>query len=248
MVQTTQAPATQEPSGLEKTLDQSCCISSTPPTDSSASKKKKKKSKKSAVVPEINDYYTNTMKPYPVTLRATKAKGRHAVASEPLEEGTTVCLEKATGFVVRSAFIDQQCHICLDDLTTKMACSDCKLIYYCSQACVEKDTLHHRACSVLAQVPAIGRSTDVDPDLLRLMVYLLAKRQEEKEGREGEDGMHATPYWCVDDLLSHKENASPAFIRVISDAGNPPPGKEQKTENSPTDCNRRIDFFFIFYF
>jgi hypothetical protein len=65
------------------------------------------------------------------------------------------------------------------------------------------------------------------------MVYLLAKRQEEKEGREGEDGMHATPYWCVDDLLSHKVNASPAFIRVISDAGNPPPGKRAENRKQP---------------
>ncbi|CAO3589910.1 unnamed protein product [Absidia cylindrospora] len=165
------------------------------------------------------------MSRYPVSLKITKAKGRHAISSKALDEGTTVCLEKATGFVVRSDYMDQQCHICLDDLTTKMACSDCKMVYYCSQGCVEKDTLHHRVCDILCQVPAIGRSTDVDPDLLRLMIYLLAKRQEEQETKDDNDengaddnDIQCTPYWCVDDLLSHKENASQAFIKVVSDA------------------------------
>ncbi|KAI8335584.1 hypothetical protein BC941DRAFT_472239 [Chlamydoabsidia padenii] len=219
MVQAIETSTPQGQSGLEKSIEQSCNISA--PNDSTtASKKKKKKTKKSLPIPEINEYYAEAMKRYPVSLRTSKAKGRHAVASQPLEEGTTVCLEKATGFVVRSDYMDQQCHICLDDLVTKMACSDCKMIYYCSQACVEKDTSHHRVCSLLAQVPAIGRSTDVDPDLLRLIIYLLAKRQEEKDGQVSvdDDDLHSTPYWCVDDLLSHKENASPAFIKVISDA------------------------------
>ncbi|KAI9308593.1 hypothetical protein BJ944DRAFT_259961 [Cunninghamella echinulata] len=159
------------------------------------------------------------MKQYPVRLNITKAKGRHAVALEDISEGTTVCLEQATAFIVRSDYMDQQCHICLDDLSTKMACSDCKMVYYCSQKCIEMDEHHHQVCSLLSQITTIGRSTDVDPDLLRLMVYLLLRKKIEKEDENNNiNPRTATPYWCVEELLSHKEKAAPAFIKVISNA------------------------------
>ncbi|KAI8093892.1 uncharacterized protein BX664DRAFT_379003 [Halteromyces radiatus] len=196
---------------LDKALETSCMI------DDTTKKTKKKKKNKKKIVQDIDDYYLKTMMPYPVTLKATKTKGRHAVASCTIDQGTTVCLEKATAFVVRSDYIDQQCHVCLDDLSTKMMCSDCKMVYYCSQTCVQSDHHHTRVCALLSQVIPIGQSTDVDPDLLRLMIYLLAKRQQnDEEEEEEEDG--STPYRCVLDLLSHKENASLAFIKVVTDA------------------------------
>ncbi|CAO3646060.1 unnamed protein product [Cunninghamella blakesleeana] len=203
----------------------SCNLSETTAAATTAAKKKKNKKKKNTVIVEdLNNYYIEYMKQYPVKLNNTKAKGRHAVAINDINEGTTVCLEKATAFIVRSEYIDQQCHICLEDLQTKMACSDCRMVFYCSQKCIQKDIHHHQVCSLLSKLTSIGQSTDVDPDLLRLMIYLLLRKnvdleeENEKEQRDYSDNNN-TPYWCVEELLSHKEKVSSDFIKVISNAG-----------------------------
>ncbi|KAL0089241.1 hypothetical protein F4703DRAFT_1733874 [Phycomyces blakesleeanus] len=185
-------------------------------------KKKKPKKKTGAPAEPISEYYQKALVDYPVSLRNTKAKGRHAAASGPIAEGTTVCHEQATAFVVRSEFIDQQCHVCLDTLATKLMCSDCKKSFYCSQACLDRDTTHPKVCSIISQVDTIGRSTDTDPDLLRLMVLLMAKRMEEadipEENKTEYKPLSQTPYWCVEDLLSHREHADRAFINVLTEA------------------------------
>lgn len=169
----------------------------------------------------IAPYYQKVLAKYPVLLRHTKAKGRHAAASRNLDQGVTVCQEQATAFVVRSEYIDQQCHVCLESLAAAkraMMCQDCKKAFYCSNACLERDTgVHRLICTALAQVDAIGRATDVDPDLLRLILLLLARRQLEMD----QDAMlEGTPFWCVNDLVSHRDRANPAFVAVVKDAGN----------------------------
>lgn len=201
----------------------SCNISSTTvttiATTTTTKKKKNKKKKNATVIEDLNEYYIEYMKQYPVKLNNTKAKGRHAVAISDINEGTTVCLEQATAFIVRSEYMDQHCHICLEDLKTKMACSDCRMVFYCSQQCIQKDIHHHKVCTLLSKLSTIGQSTDVDPDLLRLMVYLLLRKNIESEEKENNDHNN-TPYWCVEELLSHKEKVSFDFIKVISNAGN----------------------------
>jgi hypothetical protein len=201
-------------------LNDSCQIQSTKPK-----KKKNKNKKKNVVVESLNPFYQQALEQYPVKLNNTKTKGRHAVARENLNEGVDLCQEQATAFVVRSEFIDQQCHVCLADLETKMMCYDCKKTFYCSQACLEKDDLHTFVCDPFAQVDAIGRATDVDVDLLRLMTLLMARRHldtttSEKKQEEEEDNttIQTTPYWCVEDLISHRENAESAFINVLTEA------------------------------
>ncbi|KAI8378456.1 hypothetical protein BD560DRAFT_390483 [Blakeslea trispora] len=198
---------------LSNNLEESCSIS----------KKKKKSNKKKSNGPApspLNPFYEQALGSYPVKLNNTKAKGRHAVAAENIEVGVTLCQEKATAFVVRSDFLDQQCHVCLADLKQKMMCSDCQQAFYCSNECLQKDNdIHILACSSLKQVNSIGNATDVDPDLLRLMTLLMARRfldvdTKENDSRNG----NPTPYWCVEDLVSHKESAHPAFIKVLTEA------------------------------
>lgn len=179
--------------------------------------KKKKNNKKKVVVESLNPFYEQVLSNYPVKLNTSKAKGRHAVAAEHLSEGVDLCQEQATAFVVRSEFIDQQCHVCLTDLSQKMMCSDCKKTFYCSQTCMEKDDLHTLVCDPFAQIDAIGRATDVDADLLRLMTLLIARKYKNGE-TEAKDTIQPTPYWCVEDLISHRESAEPAFIHVLTEA------------------------------
>lgn len=208
---------------LADKLDQSCKIeSNTDIIKKSSSAKKKKNKKKNNEVEPINMFYEKALHRYPIQLKSTKAKGRHAVASKNLEEGAILCQEQATAFVVRSDFIDQQCHVCLEDLEAqKLMCSDCKKSYYCSKDCLENDDLHHLICGPLSQVDAIGRSTDVDPDLLRLMTMLMACRYRDAKVNNKWDGsgeIHHTPFWCVDDLISHRDLTETSFINVITDA------------------------------
>lgn len=205
---------------LAEKLDQSCQIQSnddTTTTTTKPSSKKKKNKKKNQVVESLNPFYQGRMEQFPVRVNNTKTKGRHAVASENLKEGVDTIVEKATSFVVRSEFIDQQCHICLNDLDAqKIKCSDCNTSFYCSQSCKQKDHLHAFACDPFSQLYAIGRATDVDPDLLRLMTILIARKYVDSTDEQAYKD--STPFWCVDDLLSHRESCSSGFIKVVTDA------------------------------
>ncbi|OBZ88940.1 N-lysine methyltransferase SMYD2 [Choanephora cucurbitarum] len=198
---------------LSNNLAESCSIS----------KKKKKSNKKKSSGPPpspLNSFYEQALASYPVKLNNTKAKGRHAAAAENIEAGVTLCQEQATAFIVRSEFLDKQCHVCLADLQQKMMCSDCQKAFYCSKECLEKDNdVHVLACSSLKQAEAIGKATDVDPDLLRLMALLMTRRFLDASHKE-ENNLHVgpTPYWCVEDLISHRENANTAFTKVLTEA------------------------------
>lgn len=193
--------------------------------------KNTKKNEKAPLTP-IHQFYHDALSDYPVSLRNTKTKGRHAVASRPLDEGTTVCLEQAAAFIVRSQYLDEHCHVCLDTLTAKkLMCSDCQKSFYCSSTCLEKDTTHTIVCSAFSQVDAIGRATDVEADMLRLIALLLARRQRDNENNRNRDQCskededkekkknNPTPYWCVEDLVSHRERSDPNFIKVMTEAG-----------------------------
>jgi SET and MYND domain-containing protein len=196
---------------LEKKMDQ-CAL------EKNKRKKKKKSSSGSGALTPVASFYKKALHPYPVNLNNTKAKGRHAVAATKLDAGVVVCQEQASAFVVRSEYLDQQCHVCLSDLKQKLMCSDCRMTYYCSEECLKKDNdLHVLVCAPFAQVEAIGRVTDVEPDMLRLMTLLLARKHIDQMAEESQQ-LAPTPYWCVEDLLSHKENADPAFVRVINEA------------------------------
>ncbi|KAI7860712.1 hypothetical protein BDC45DRAFT_600531 [Circinella umbellata] len=204
-------------------------IESGPPKKKS-NKKKKKSAAASGPIEPINPYYEQVMQTYPVLLRSTKAKGRHATASKQLDEGTTIFYEQATAFVVRSDYIDEHCHVCLDLITTKMMCSDCQKSFYCSKECFEKDRdTHALVCYPMAVIESIARATDVDVDLLRLITLLLARRQRDNENKDAPDdgdnhkqnqqATTPTPFWCTEDLISHRNHANPAFVRVVKEAG-----------------------------
>ena len=208
------------------------------PPKKKPNKKKKKSAAASGPVEPIDPYYEQVMQTYPVLLRNTKAKGRNAAASKQLDEGTTIFFEQATAFVVRSEYIDEHCHVCLDPLTTKMMCSDCRKSFYCSKECFERDNdTHTLVCSPMAVIDSIARATDVDVDLLRLITLLLARRQQDNDNNDAtDDDKHhddddndtdkqkrqattPTPFWCTKDLISHRNHANPAFVRVVKEAG-----------------------------
>ncbi|KAI8997561.1 hypothetical protein BDB01DRAFT_44491 [Pilobolus umbonatus] len=204
---------------LANELDQQCKLdqhSSTP-----KKKSNKKKSKKNTVE-SLNPLYENFFLNIPIAIKNTKAKGRHAVATENLAPGMLASNEKAVAFVVRSDFIDEQCHVCLSTLEQKLMCGDCKKVFYCSNSCMEKDERHRFLCDALDQIDGIAQATDVDADLIRLIITLMAQKHLDKDKKSGLSNNQATSsqafFWCVDDLVSHRDKAEPIFLAVVKEA------------------------------
>lgn len=204
------------------------------------SKKKKKKSSAAAIPSDLSIDYTGLMSAFPVTLRTTNAKGRHSVARDPLPAGTTVCFERATAFIVRSPHISEMCHRCLDplegddgkDITSRFLCEECGVAVYCSRGCMKDDALdeHGMTCTTLGKIKEVAAKTDIDVDLLRMVVGLMARRwldikEEQKEGEDGKGrkavdlGKTPTPYKCVNDLVHHRDRSDVEFIKVVTTAG-----------------------------
>ncbi|KAJ1671498.1 hypothetical protein EV182_007597, partial [Spiromyces aspiralis] len=120
--------------------------------------KKKKKSKK--VVPD-NSNYASVEAIYPIEVKSSIGRGRHALAARRISEGTLVSAETATAFVVRTSCLYQFCQNCLrpskvedsvrqvvDPQTgkpvpgrtqqvqvAKITCRDCDMAAYCSDEC-----------------------------------------------------------------------------------------------------------------
>ncbi|RUS33140.1 hypothetical protein BC938DRAFT_472892 [Jimgerdemannia flammicorona] len=212
----------------------------TPLTAAAASKPKSKKKKKkpaSTVAgpsdPTID--YPALMSAFPITLRTTNAKGRHSVAREPLAAGVTVCLERATTFIVRTPHLQELCHWCMDPLTgedgkeekvtSHFACESCGVAVYCSKGCMEEDARdgHALTCGTVGKLKDVAERTDVDVDLLRMVVGLMARRVEDlkevvvKEGKVDSD-KRRTPFKCVGDLVHHRDKNDAAFIKVVTAA------------------------------
>ncbi|KAI8991252.1 hypothetical protein BDF20DRAFT_831308 [Mycotypha africana] len=212
---------------LEKKLDEQLNING---NNNNVTKKSNKKKKKSAgagavsAVTDIPEYYHQALSDYPVQLNTTKAKGRHAVAAKNLPEGTILCEEQGAAFVVRTPFIDAQCHLCFSSIKQRTVCPQCQKAYYCSSECFDSDSQRHALmCNGLKEIENIAQATDTDVDLLRLMVALMARRCLDKtkideESRKRRGLAPNTPFWCVEDLLSHRDKAEPAFIQVVSEA------------------------------
>ncbi|KAI9289004.1 hypothetical protein BC943DRAFT_315774 [Umbelopsis sp. AD052] len=183
--------------------------------------KKNKKKKKPTASGEISQQCRDLLSAFPVELQNTRAKGRHAIASESLEPGTTVCREQATSYIVRSPYIDKQCHVCLNsldhgDISHSFTCDACNRVYYCSEECRDHDrAMHDSMCIVINRLDGIASECSVDVDLLRLMLGLLARRaQVPQDGQTGTP----TPFEYVLELVHNREKISSDFIQVITQA------------------------------
>ena len=120
---------------------------------------------------------------------ASCAAGRSAVAKTALEPGTMVLQEPSAGFIITSSNLRKYCSSCCGQMNGKpvSAAPPCALVAYCSVECRERD----KACMALEQpaldhLPTVCSATDVDLDLCRLAVHLMAQRllgTDESKGR-----------------------------------------------------------------
>ncbi|KAJ3029561.1 hypothetical protein HK097_005777, partial [Rhizophlyctis rosea] len=146
--------------------------------------------------------YLRLLEGFPVKLIATKAKGRHLVASKPLEPGTTVIHETASAYAILKSYIDELCYTCLHPLPEappssdtnssstpfgptrhsqfkkQFECQNCRSqIYYCSPECRTKDAPRHSLeCDILKDLPGTAAANSVDYGLMRLVLAILVRR------------------------------------------------------------------------
>jgi hypothetical protein len=203
--------------------------------------KKNKKKKKMPPPTEIPQECIDLLSAFPVDLQCTRAKGRHAVAKVALEAGTTVCREKATFHIVRSPFLEKQCHVCLSSLDQEtvshaFTCDSCNTVYYCSQQCMENDkNMHDKMCSVIVRLDDIAKECSVDPDLLRLMLGLMARRAEDatEPSSHNSQKIKPTPFKFVLDLVHNRDKINSDFVDVITEACKP---HTIQTAATPSEC------------
>ncbi|PRP82961.1 hypothetical protein PROFUN_09912, partial [Planoprotostelium fungivorum] len=168
--------------------------------------------------PTVNPVAAALMKEFPVTLQATRAKGRHAVAAKALDEGVMVNHEFATSWIVRSPFLRDICHHCNDEIGggRLQGCERCKWAFYCSTECkAAANDRHQLECSVLPHMIRTATEADCDLDLLRLLFALITSKKREKEGQKEEEKEKGTPFEIVDELISHKESFKKEWLHAV---------------------------------
>ncbi|GJP56871.1 hypothetical protein CLOM_g15917, partial [Closterium sp. NIES-68] len=109
-------------------------------------------------------------------------KGRCAVASKSFERGQVVLAETALLFVPRDAYHAVLCHCCghtFADSTSLTGtqisphpCHGCGFAVFCSECAPSAQSKHGVFCPLFRALPAIARSADCSPDLLRLLLCM----------------------------------------------------------------------------
>ncbi|BDA42915.1 probable histone-lysine N-methyltransferase Smyd1 at C-terminar half [Coccomyxa sp. Obi] len=148
----------------------------------SPSKKKrkpKKKAKKLIAPPSVQAAEESL----PWSLASSARLGRHAVAKRAISPGDLVLVEAPVAAVVRSQYVKSVCHTCFRELPKLGPAgmqpqkeSDQPYKQYCSCACALADDFAGVTMSVHAKIDDLAIKTQVDPQLLRLILELDSKR------------------------------------------------------------------------
>ncbi|KAI8997953.1 hypothetical protein BC832DRAFT_254396 [Gaertneriomyces semiglobifer] len=151
---------------------------------------------------------------WPITIRFSQNKGRHAVAAQDLEPGTIVCEEKAATLVVSTAASKDFCHNCVSSLVKaellqqRVSCGKCRMATYCSAACRQADAARHfLECAIVPKLADIAMKNELNPDLLRLTLSLIVRKCLEErratitDSHDGPEHAAVAPWWTIDELF-----------------------------------------------
>ncbi|KAJ1928404.1 hypothetical protein IWQ60_002069 [Tieghemiomyces parasiticus] len=114
--------------------------------------------------------------------------GSHAAARDDLAPGTEVYTEVTAVGVVRHSLTALACDACFRALPAApkpaegqkavpagVGCADCAAVRYCSEDCRDRVSARHKLeCALAAPLDKIRQERNMDPDLLRLAVRILA--------------------------------------------------------------------------
>ena len=105
-------------------------------------------------------------------------------------------------------------------------CADCQLFFCCSSTCADaRATMHRIECGALRHAAKIAQQTDVEIDMIRLLIRLVSRIVSEYQC---DDTAHADSAAACDSqptlfrdawsLLSNAHSAAPEWMRVITAA------------------------------
>ncbi|KAJ8324122.1 hypothetical protein O5D80_007328 [Batrachochytrium dendrobatidis] len=187
--------------------------------------------------------YDKLLSSYPITLKATKSKGRHFVAKSQLQPGTTVLVESSCAFVLFKDNARDYCSYCMkrfnrmtaatrpastetslfslssqsDSSNTCIVCTDCRnQTFWCSESCKKADQAHQLICAAIVELPGIAGMHSVDYALVRLIVQVLANTAVEAIWQmDSSCRVESTPMACISDLLSHQKSYQGPWLNAI---------------------------------
>ncbi|KAI8823816.1 hypothetical protein BJ741DRAFT_634179 [Chytriomyces cf. hyalinus JEL632] len=158
-----------------------------------------------------------------IQLRATRSKGRHVIASEPLPKGTLVVSEDAAAFVLLKASMDELCLRCVRPLD-EGDCKDQQQSLFAStgnskgvvcKGCI-KQTLITSVTPSNARLFAICHGItamhSTDYALMRLVLAVLVNRHLETVATMPST---RTPTEFVFDLVSHRKTCDPKWLACV---------------------------------
>jgi len=193
--------------------------------NTNANKSKKKKVKKLFEASKYQTYFTD----FPVVLKSSQGRGRHAVASKNLSPGTLVSDELPVTSTVKKIYLEEICQVCLTPFqlikTKKLSCDECKLVYYCHEDCQKADKAKHDLeCSILPKLDKIATDCQVDIDLLKLILGLLSNKlsaavHSKEFSKNDEHHANKATFDIVMDLISHRGEMDKPWLASISSAG-----------------------------
>ncbi|CAI7804248.1 unnamed protein product, partial [Closterium sp. NIES-54] len=113
-------------------------------------------------------------------LQVKKGKGRCAIASKAFARGDVVLAETALLFAPRDAYHAALCHCCGHTFgdaahsaqSSPLPCHGCGFAVFCSECAPSAQARHSALCPLFRALPAIARSADCSPDLLRLLLCM----------------------------------------------------------------------------
>jgi len=83
-----------------------------------------------------------------IRIAYSEGKGRHLIATDDLQPGTTIIVEKAFSSVLLGEFKGSHCHHCLHWTIAPIPCQDCSQVGFCSATCRDEawKGYHSREC------------------------------------------------------------------------------------------------------
>lgn len=118
-----------------------------------------------------------------ITITVEGKKGRSAIAIRDLPPGHELIHEASAGWVLRSDESSNGfCSECCREYQRPTYPPCCAYVAYCSNGClIDASSLHIFICPLLSKIPFISSQTQCDPDMIRLVVHLVAGYLREQE-------------------------------------------------------------------
>jgi SET and MYND domain-containing protein len=121
----------------------------------------------------------------PVQCISEKGKGRYLVATRDLAAGEIVMSSIPYTTTVSKSFVSKVCHNCFKEDVKKLPhqCQYCKEVFFCSENCKKKATMHEGAeCDSLRRIKMQNNGTKFSSDELsdiRTVICTLARRHSD---------------------------------------------------------------------